>query len=189
MTIGDFQPRAAKATSLKQSIAIGLDEALTALEESFYDLTDEQAWTCALAGRHHVATLVMHVLENIDIHACQYQTGELAVEHEQRFNIWLKRDPDLSDRKHDLPSVSRMCRKLRTLRDAVMAGLESDTEQDLLGPRRAVDTDWWTEHHRTSADAYTRVIWHTMAHVRQIWALRGVMGAIDEKGWPRQHYH
>ena len=189
MAIGNFQPRAARATSLKQSIAIGLDEALTALEESFYDLTDEQAWTCPLAGRHHVATLVMHMLENIDIHACQYQTGELALEHEPRFDIWVERDPDLPARKQDAPSVARMRQRLQTLRAAVIAGLENVSEEDLLGPRRAVDTHWWTEHHRTSADAYARVTWHTMAHVRQIWALRGVMGALDEKGWPQQHYH
>lgn len=189
MTIGNFQPQAARATSLQQTLTIGLDEALTALEESFHDLTDAQAWTCALPGRHNIATLIMHVLENTDIHACQYQTGELVLEHEQRFDIWFRRDPDLPDRKQDLPSVPRMLAELRTLRAAAMAGLEDATEEDLLGPRRAVDTHWWTEHHRTSADAYARVTWHTMAHVRQIWALRGVMGALDEKGWPQQHYH
>ena len=42
MVIGRLQPGQAKNTDLKGAIAIGLDEALTALEESFFDLTDER---------------------------------------------------------------------------------------------------------------------------------------------------
>ena len=28
-----------------------------------------------------------------------------------------------------------------------------------------------------------------MAHIRQIWFLRGAMGLTGKDGWPRQHYH
>ena len=42
MGIGRFEPREAKQTDLKQALAIGLDEAFTAPEESFRGLTDEQ---------------------------------------------------------------------------------------------------------------------------------------------------
>ena len=42
--IGKLEPKFAKNTDLKAAIAIGLDEALTALEESFYDLDDQHLW-------------------------------------------------------------------------------------------------------------------------------------------------
>ena len=29
---------------------------------------------------------------------------------------------------------------------------------------------------------------HTMAHVRQIWLMRGAMGLTDKDGWPVQHW-
>lgn len=38
------------------------------------------------------------------------------------------------------------------------------------------------------ANAYIRTIMHTMAHVRQIRMLRGVMGLTGEQGWPLQHW-
>ena len=189
MVIGNFKPQASRPTSLKQLLAIGLDEALTALEECFYDLTDEQAWTHVMSGRHNITTLVMHILENADVHTCQYQTGDLVLEHEKRFDVWAQGEPDAPERKQGLPSVATMRERIRKLRAAALSGLESAGDADLLGPRCAADTPWWTEHHRTAADAAARVIWHIMVHVRQIWAMRGALGAIGEKGWPQQHYH
>jgi hypothetical protein len=59
-------------------------------------------------------------------------------------------------------------------------------EQDLLSPRPGVE--WFTRFNRTAADAYMRTIMHTMAHVRQIWYLRGVMGISDKNGFPHQHW-
>jgi hypothetical protein len=32
------------------------------------------------------------------------------------------------------------------------------------------------------------MVFHTMAHVRQIWCLRGVKGAYGATNWPFQHY-
>ena len=69
---------------------------------------------------------------------------------------------------------------------AVLAGLEAATEEDLLGAR--TDSQWYRDWSRTSADAYIRATMHTMAHVRQIWMLRGAMGLTDEQGWPLQHW-
>jgi hypothetical protein len=37
-------------------------------------------------------------------------------------------------------------------------------------------------------DFLKRTIFHTMAHVRQIWLLRGALGLTDGKSWPQQHY-
>ncbi len=189
MVVGKFEPKASKVSGLKASLAIGLDEALTALEECIHDLTDEQVWTRPCPDRHSIGTIVMHVQHNMDAHACQLQTGQLALQHEERFDIWGQPEPDLPERQKDLPSVSQMLERLRRLRQAAMAGLEAATEEDLLGVRAAGETYWWKEHRRTSADAYARVIWHTMGHVRQIWLLRGVIGLTDKDGWPQQHYH
>ena len=189
MVIGKHEPKAARPTSLKQCLAIGLDEALTALEEAFCDLTDEQVWAVPCPGRHHIATIVMHLHHNMDVHACRLQTGELTLKHEERFDIWSRPDPDLPARKKAVPSVSTMLERHRALREAVLAGLERATVVDLLGPGVAAETYWCKEHRRTSADAYARTIWHTMTHVRQIWLLRGLMDLTDKNGWPQQHYH
>ena len=187
MVIGRLQPGQAKNTDLKGAIAIGLDEALTALEESFFDLTDEQVSKRAFPGRHNITTIVMHLLENLDTYACKFQAGRLTLEHEERFDVWQFSPDDLQDAQDGLPSVATMLARLRSLRAASTAALESATEDDLRGPRCAEDR-WTDQQGRTSADAYMRTIWHTMAHVRQIWLMRGAMGLTDQDGWPEQHW-
>ncbi len=189
MVVGRFRPKAAKVRSLKDSLAVGLDEALTALEESFHDLTDEQVRARPCAERHAITTMVMHVHQNADVHTCQLQTGKLVLEHDERFDIWRRPEADRPDRQEGLPTVAEMLERHRALAAAAKAGLEAATDADLLGPRMAAGTDWVDEHGRNSADAYARVIWHTMAHVRQIWLIRGIMGLTDKDGWPEQHYH
>ena len=189
MVVGRFEPKAAKVGSLRDSLAVGLDEALTALEESFHDLTDEQAWARPCAERHTITTMVMHVHQNADVHTCQLQTGKLVLEHDDRFNIWREPPADQPPGQEGLPTVAEMLERHRALAAAAKAGLEAASEEDLLGVRMAGGTDWVDEHGRNSAEAYARVIWHTMAHVRQIWLIRGIMGLTDKDGWPEQHYH
>jgi len=189
MVVGRFEPKAAKVGSLKDSLAVGLDEALTALEESFHDLTDEQVRARPCAERHAITTMVMHVHQNADVHTCQLQTGKLTLDHDGRFDIWRRPEAERPDRQEGLPTVAEMLERHRALAAAAKAGLEAATDADLLGPRMAAGTDWVDEHGRNSADAYARVIWHTMAHVRQIWLIRGIMGLTDKDGWPEQHYH
>lgn len=189
MVVGRFEPKASKPDDLRACLAIGLDEALTALEECIYDLTDEQAWARPSPDRHCIVTIMMHVIGNFDYHACLLQTGKRSLEHDDRFDIYDKPEPDRPDRQANLPPVREMLDRLGALREAAMAGLEAATPEDLCGPRAAADTHWWQEYHRTSASAYTRVTWHAMAHIRQIWALRGLMGLADKHGWPQQHYH
>ena len=187
MVVGKFEPEQAKDTTLKKAIAIGLDEALTALEESFHDLTDEQFWGFALEGRHNIITIVEHCLDAMDLYACEVQVGRQVLEHEKRFDIWNFSPEQVRDRMKDLPPASRALDRLRTLRRAVMGNLESASEQELLEPR--VRDNWfWEESKKTSADAYMRTIMHTMAHVRQIWLMRGAMGLTDKDGWPEQHW-
>jgi hypothetical protein len=51
-------------------------------------------------------------------------------------------------------------------------------------------SSWWFEEYtdRTRADAFVRATCHAMAHVRQIWFLRGLLGLTDAEGWPEQHW-
>ena len=63
-----------------------------------------------------------------------------------------------------------------------LAALEGMTEASL---RRQVD---WHPDKSVPAGFYIRAIYHTMPHVRQIWLLRGAMGAAGGLAWPRQHW-
>jgi len=121
-------------------------------------------------------------LENLNNHWLCLQTGESPLEHEERFDMWSHSPEQLRPMQKNLPSGPDMIEKLRELREAIIVGLEGASEEALLGPR--TKSRWYRDWNRTSADAYTRTIMHTMAHVRQIWMLRGVMGLTDEQGWP-----
>ena len=187
MVIGRFDPKQARqTTTLKQAIRIGLDEALTALAESFHDLTDERFWAFPLPGRHNVVTLVEHCIQCLDLYACEVQNGKLTFEPEKRFDIWHHSAEELRPLMVDLPTVARQRRWLDVLREAILRTLDETADEDLLKPRPC----WWFEEQpeKVSADAYMRCICHTMAHVRQIWLMRGLMGLTDQDGWPEQHW-
>ena len=186
MAPGKEEPRHAEDTDLKHAIAIGLDEAMTALEEAFYDLTDEQVASFPLPDRHNITTMVMHCLKNLDEYGLHCQTGESVIAYEERFDMWSHPPQELHPLQKDLPTVREMVARLHALRDAIVEALDAATEEDLRRPRDV--TDWYAQWGRVSADAYMRTIMHTMAHVRQIWMLRGVMGLTDRDGWPVQHW-
>ncbi len=186
MGIGNDYADAARQTDLKRAIFIGLDEAMTALEESFYDLTDEQVWGFTFPDRHNITTMVMHCLENLDAYICEYQAGQKVLAHEPRFNVWAFSPAEVRDAMTDLPTAADMRKRLHKVRETGMAALESAGEADLLGPRHCHSE--WLEAGKTAADAYMRTIMHTMSHVRQIWLMRGAMGLVDTDGWPEQHW-
>jgi len=189
MVIGKENPAKAKVGSLKDAIRVGLDEALTALEECFCDLADDQVWGFPLGERHNITTLVMHCLENLDIHTCRFQDGTRNVEKDARFSIWSRPASEIQARQKGLPTVREMLHLVRGVRAAAEKALEPATDRDLLGARAG--RDWCKEHGRNAAEAYWRTICHTHAHVRQIWALRGVLKAVAQTGnagWPAQHY-
>lgn len=186
MVIGKHEPGLATKTTLKEAIHIGLDEALTALEESLRGLTDEQLWAFPLPDRHNITTIAMHAIENLDHYACAFQTGRWALQHEDRFDMWQHSPAEVRSRMTALPARDDLLNRIRAIREAAMPALEQAAEQDLLGARH-VDAHW-RELSRTSADAYMRTIFHTMAHVRQICFMRGILGLSDKEGWPEQHW-
>jgi hypothetical protein len=181
--IGKHECKQARNTGFKDALTIGVDEALTALEESFCDLTDEQVWAFPIPGRNNIAWIVMHSLQNLDVYANAFQTGKKSFEHEWRWNLWGCKPEERPKPGDQFPSQPQMMAILRAIREGATAGLAAASEGDLHGPRKA--EDWWK---RTSADAYMRTICHTMAHVRQIWLLRGALGLTDGTSWPQQHW-
>lgn len=186
MPISRHTPREAVGTTFKTALAAALDEALMAIEEALTGLTDEQAWARPLKTRNSIGAIAMHVQDNLDTYACHFQTGRPALVRDDRFDLWRLPDGVLADQQGDVPTVATMLQRLRDLRAEVERGLETATNDSLLGPRSA--EAWWREGDRNAADAYVRTILHTASHVRQIWLLRGLLGLTDADGWPEQRW-
>ena len=187
MVIGRFQPREAKQTDLKRAVAIGLDEAFTALEESLCGLTDEHFWAFPLEHRHNIVTLVEHCLQCLDLYGCEVQGHDLTLEAETRFDIWHYSPEELRPQMVNLPSLPDERKRLKAVRDAVFDVLDRTPAAELGRPNTS---SWWFEEQpdKVRADAFMRAVFHTMAHVRQIWLLRGSLGLTDTEGWPEQHW-
>jgi len=190
MAIGPHQPQEARNRCWKDCLGIVLNETTTALEESFCDLTDAQVWGRPVPQRHSIGTMVMHCLESLNGFACWVQTGRGAPvpADEAQFDMWSCTPEQLDQRQKgaDLPATAQMAQWLRQVRELATQGLDSATEEDLRGPR--ANSDWCRRTHRPAGDAYMRCLAHVAAHVRQIWCLRGAMGAFNESAWPQQHY-
>ena len=183
-----YKAKASTPRNLRENISIALDEMFKALEESFGNLTDDQFWQWAVPGRHNIVTLIMHVQENIDRHACYLQMGEWALEHDLKFAIYGQPISDFEGLT-DFPSVEEVQQRHLLLRDKVFSGLEEVTDRELFSPRCGEQDFWWQQHRRISIDAYNRVVWHANAHIRQIWLLRGALGAFGPEAFPQQFWH
>jgi hypothetical protein len=181
--IGRHECKQARNTGLKEALAIGLDEALTALEEAIHDLNDEQIRAFPVPKRNSIAWIVMHSLQNLDQYANVFQSGKRASMHQQRWSLWECKPEERPKPGDTFPSRKELLETLDAVRKAAEQGLAAASDSDLRSARCA--EDWWQ---RTSADAYMRTICHTMAHVRQIWLLRGALGLTDGKSWPLQHW-
>jgi hypothetical protein len=187
MAIGAHSPKAFVGTDLTGAITIGLDDSLTTLEESFVGLTDEQFWAFPLEHRNNIVTLVEHCIQILDLYACEVQGDPLTFEPEKRFDTKHASPDGLRPLMHDLPTVAMERGRIGQLRQHATAVLGRLSSADLSAPRRGC---WWFDENagKVRADAYMQSIWHTMAHVRQIWLLRGLLGVRDERGWPHQHW-
>ena len=178
MVIGRHECKIAGNTHLKEAIAIGLDEAMTAFEECFYDLSDEQAWKFPISARNNIAWIVMHCLDNLDEYAVGAQTGQRLLPDEPRWDLWQCSADQRPKPGDSFPHVREMLDLLERIRQAATPAIEKTEEATLLeqlGPK--LKSGW-----------YMRTICHTNAHVRQIWLLRGALGLTDGKSWPQQHW-
>ena len=91
MSTDRTEPRQARGINLKEALAIGLDEAFSALSESLHGLTDEQLWAFPLEDRHNIVTLSEHCLQCLDLYGCEVHGQDLTFKAEERFDIWLLR--------------------------------------------------------------------------------------------------
>ena len=185
-----YETMPSKPRTLVESICIALDEMLKALETSIAGLSDAQMWSHPIEGRHSIGAIVLHVYGNIDLHACRFQVGTFALDRKQhdRFDFYDKPVEDYKDLA-DVPGAHEVRVQLQTLKAAVLKTLDGVTDRDLYSPRYGGQTYWWKQHGRLSLDAYHRVVWHANAHIRQIWCLRGAMGAVDREHYPAQFWH
>jgi hypothetical protein len=174
----------AKGTDLKRAVAIGFDESFTALEECFYDLSDEAVRTFPIPGRKNIAWIVMHSLMNLDTYGpftlsfLREDAGQPRTCYDWRASPYhMDAVPQPGDA---FPTVREMLERLHCIRSKTFGVLNALSSEDLLKPIR----DWWTH----AADACMRTIWHSMAHVRQVWLLRGAMGWREGQSWPHQHW-
>ncbi len=181
MSIGKHECRNAQNTHLKEAIAIGLDEVLTALEESFHDLSDAQVQGFPLAGQNNIAWIVMHCLDNLDEYAVGCATGQRVFPSEWRWDLW-ECSPEERPKPGDpFPSREEMLARLHQVRDAAMAAIDSLDEEALVATLTEGSSP------RTRADCYMRTLYHENSHVRQIWLLRGALG-LGGGAWPQQHW-
>ena len=179
LTGGDC--RNAKDTHLKQAIEIGVDEALKALAESLSDLTDEQFWAFPVPGRNNIAWIAMHCLDNLDDCAVEKHTGARLYASEWRWDLWQGSATDRPKPGDSFPGVAEVLSRLAAIREAATRALAEASDESLL--RHVGDDPDKSE----AADWYVRTTYHTMAHVRQIWLLRGALG-LGSGAWPRQHW-
>jgi len=181
MAIGRHEPRSARNTDFRCAIAIGVDEALTALEESFQDLSDNEMRAFPVEGRGNIAWIIMHVLQNLDVYIRESESGEETFPHDWKWNLWGCSEEEAPGPEDAFPEKAGMLGWLRSLRRNGEKILK-EADEDFLISRPGGE---WAGNR---ADMYMRTIFHTMAHVRQIWLLRGALGLTEGRSWPQQHW-
>ena len=182
MAIGKHNPKTARQTDLRKAIAIGLDGAFIALQESFHDLRDDQLTAFPIVDRGCIAWIVMHCLQNLDGYTnCSHEQAERRTfPCEWCWDLWQCREDERPKPGDSYPTKSQMLNWLQSLR-ATATGFLGNL--DAAGLAGKPDDPRWPGNF---ADMYLRTIYHTMAHVRQIWLLRGALGLTSGSSWPSQ---
>jgi hypothetical protein len=185
------EPQHAKGTDLHAAIRIALDETFTALAESIAGLTDEQFNAWPIERRNSIATLTGHCIQALDLWAVETHGRTLTYPESAHFDVYNcppEQVRQLYESQGPRLDVDTAREHIEQVRSAALAHLDA-TDPDALA--KPTPDCWWFEENpgRIRSDAYWRAIHHNNAHVRQIWALRGVMGLVDAAGqWPRQHW-
>ncbi|MFW5870282.1 MAG: DinB family protein [Candidatus Sumerlaeota bacterium] len=173
----DDRPLRALNTDLKAWVSIGVDEALTGLEESLQNMDDEQLASFPMPGCNNIAWITMHLLQNFDQYAVLFQRGTSAVDNAK---FWvINTPPAASDTAY--PGRREIFETLQPVRTAAVDAVDLATNEALLGKRHAPE-----EWPGNALDAYVRAIYHTQSHLRQIWALRGMMRLNCKDTMPHQ---
>ncbi|NLS78266.1 MAG: DinB family protein [Chloroflexi bacterium] len=181
MAIGKHDCKVAADIDLRGAIAVGLDEAFTALEEAIHDLSDEQLQDFPVAGKNNIAWIVMHCLDNLDQCANGIAGGERCMAYERRWDLWKCAPEDRPQPGDPFPTREAMMALLHQVRKVAQTTLDNLSEEALTA--RTVTHSI----KKSRADFYMRAIYHAMSHLRQIWLLRGALG-LAEGPWPEQHW-
>ena len=99
MAIGDHKPKKAENRCWKECMGVLLDEVMTALEESFAGLSDEQVWARPVPQRHSIGTMLMHSLGQFNGFACSAQMGSGVdgLDEWERFDMWSHTPEELDE--------------------------------------------------------------------------------------------
>ncbi len=181
MTEETYERRLASNSDFKEVIRIGLDEAFTALEESLHDLDDKNAQAFPVHGQPNIAAIVAHLLQNANTFALEAQGVERIFKREDRWSFYHLAPGQMPKPGDAFPRLDELKEILQGTQRKVFEHLDQTSEKDLLRPRAPKE---WNQT-GNSSDMYVRVIKHYMAHLRQIWLLRGHMGLTY---WPAQHW-
>ena len=171
-------------TGFKLATIFGLEEMFRALKESFADLSNEELWAFPVEGRLNIATYVMHCLDTAATFGVHCHTDK-RIQMESRWDLYGcsvrgEKPPKPGD---SFPTVDEILGKYDEIQTETLRGIEDASEDDLLHPPlREQDVD------PRRINAYLRIVFHTLVHVRQVWLLRGAMGLADKKGWPKQDW-
>jgi hypothetical protein len=137
----------------------------------------------AVEGHNNMAWLILHCLNNLDANAVGIHSpaGVRVLEADPRWDLWRARLRDQPKPGDALPTVEAMLEMLHQIREQAMAlltGCDAAWLREPVGdhPQKPV-----------RADFYMRTIYHTMAHTRDLWLLRGALGLADGP-WPQQHW-
>lgn len=179
--------RLASNMDLKKSMMMGLDEAHVALKEAYSDLSNEQFWAFPFEGRSNAATYVMHVLQQLDDFNGNLQLkrgipGPVRdwhfMEWEERFHISRLTEDQMPKPDDKFPPVAEVLAIHDQLHHIVLGNMEALNEDEFVcsgvGRRTRL------------CDIFFRHIYHTQAHVRQIWFMRGLMGVTRK--FPEQNF-
>ena len=122
-----------------------------------------------------IAWIVQHCCVNIDFFVHKGITGQLHLDHDERFLTWPLTDPKPGDA---YPSAAELADRWRGICDAAGKALEGIPPERLQQPSRSSDPS------EPLVESCLRVINHQNVHLRQIWCILG-RRRVDEK-WPTQ---
>ncbi len=180
------ESRRARDTNLKLAMFMDVDEVLIALREAYADLTNEQFQAYPVSGRHNIATLVVHCLQQADEFNGYLQRHRgikvryewQFMKHEIRFHLWEVPAELLPKPGDKFPSVKKVLGHLDEIHQAILVNMEALAEEDFV----KTPVGQWPR----LCDPFFRMSHHFNAHTRQIWLLRGHLGLVSP--WPGQHY-
>jgi hypothetical protein len=178
--------RQASDMDLKTSMLMGIDECHIAFKEAYSDLADDQFHSYSIEGRHNIATIVVHCLQQHDEFNGNLQErrgipakfGWQSIEHEERFLLWGVPVDKLPKPGDDFPEVARVLAAHNELHSHIVENMTALSEDDFV----STSVGQWPR----LCDMFFRGTYHVNAHIRQIWLLRGAMGVLAR--FPEQHY-